>query len=103
MRDELLLLGDDLLAEAEALRLLGLVSGLDALGMLLAVLILGFGDLVVAICRLAMGTRAPLLHLKLELLLLLIGTLGSLRNLLLALYAGAFGLLEVHVVFLEEL
>ena len=50
-----------------------------------------------------MGTMARLLHLKLELLLLLIGTLGSLRTLLLALDACAFRLLEIHVVFLEEL
>ena len=99
----LLLLGHHLLTKAEALRFLRLVTRLDTIGVLAAVLIMSFGGCIVMFSRLAMGTMAPLLDLKFELLLLLSRTLCSLRTLLLALDACAFRLLKVHVVFLEEL
>ena len=99
----LLLLGHHLLTKAEALRFLRLVTRLDTIGVLAAVLIMSFRGCIVMFSRLAMGTMAPLLDLKLELLLLLSRTLCSLRTLLLALDACAFRLLEIHVVFLEEL
>ena len=99
----LLLLGHHLLTEAKALRFLRLVTRLDTIGVLAAVLVMSFGVFIAMLCRLAMRTMARLLHLKLELLLLLGRTLSSLRTLLLALDACAFRLLKVHVVFLEEL
>ena len=99
----LLLLGNHLLTKAEALRFLRLVTRLDTIGVLAAVLIMSFRGCIVMFSRLAMGTMAPLLDLKFELLLLLSRTLCSLRTLLLALDACAFRLLEIHVVFLEEL
>lgn len=99
----LLLLGHHLLTKAEALRFLRLVTRLDTIGVLAAVLIMSFRGCIVMFSRLAMGTMAPLLDLKFELLLLLSRTLCSLRTLLLALDACAFRLLEIHVVFLEEL
>ena len=100
---KLLLLGHHLLTKAEALRFLRLVTRLDTIGVLAAVLVMSFGVFIAMLCRLAMRTMARLLHLKLELLLLLGRTLSSLRTLLLALDACAFRLLKVHVVFLEEL
>ena len=90
LRFKLLLLGHHLLTEAEALRLLRLVTRLDTIGVLAAVLVMSFRDCIVMFCRLAMGTMAPLLLLKFELLLLLGRTLCSFMNLLLALDACAF-------------